>query len=90
MSTGVLGGVLGGVLVGVLAEVFAGFFLGVFYLGKGGWFRLGSALSCVGRASCYTFVSLTWYTVDREIFTIKKFSPMAWVAKIKRAKIFQR
>ena len=26
-------------------------------------------------------------TVDREIFAIKKFSPVAWVVKIKRAKI---
>ena len=26
-------------------------------------------------------------TVDREIFAIKKFSPVAWVAKIKRVKI---
>ena len=38
-----------------------GSFWGVFYLGKGGWVRLGSALSCVGRESCYTIVSLTWY-----------------------------
>ena len=29
------------------------------------------------------------YTVDREIFTGKKFSPVAKVAKIKRAKIFR-
>ena len=26
-------------------------------------------------------------TVDREIFAVKKFSPVAWAAKIKRAKI---
>ena len=26
-------------------------------------------------------------TVDREIFAIKKFSPVAWAAKIKRVKI---
>ena len=26
-------------------------------------------------------------TVDREIFAVKKFSPVAWTAKIKRAKI---
>ena len=26
-------------------------------------------------------------TVDREIFAVKKFSPVAWVAKIKHAKI---
>ena len=29
-------------------------------------------------------------TVDREIFTVKKFSPVAWAAKIKRTKIFQQ
>ena len=27
------------------------------------------------------------YIVDREIFAVKKFSPVAWAAKIKRAKI---
>ena len=71
LSTGVLGEVLAGVLAG-----WRGFFeggslkgcleRGLFYLGKGGWSSRGfplldSALSCVGRESCYTFVSLTWY-----------------------------
>ena len=27
------------------------------------------------------------YTVDQEIFAVKKFLPVAWAAKIKRAKI---
>ena len=30
------------------------------------------------------------HTVDREIFVIKNFSPVAWVAKIKRAKVLSR
>ena len=29
----------------------------------------------------------THITVDREIFAVKKFSPVAWAAKIKRMKI---
>ena len=43
---------------------------------------------------CYYFAAFIldlynmqmWHTVDREIFAVKKFSPVARVAKIKRAK----
>ena len=33
------------------------------------------------------YVCMYVYTVDQEIYTIKNFSPVAYVAKIKRAKI---
>ena len=46
--------------------------------------RLGSRL-----AECdYYRILITAYTVDREVFAVKIFSPVALAAKIKRAKIF--
>ena len=37
--------------------------------------------------SLHLFTLQLQTTVDREIFTIKKFSPVAWAGKIKRAQI---
>ena len=64
---------------------------------------LWASPSCIViTASCYTqdhvnahvitntYTHIYTYPVNREIFTLKRFSPVAWVAKIKRAKIFQR
>ena len=47
---------------------------------------LGDYVSVICVCLCVRLLTVMHTTVDREIFTVKKFPPVTWVAKIKRVK----